>query len=139
MSREMQSSHSHSFPFLSSAPMPVVSSSAPVPVIFFYNHNSPSSHFSFSNSSNSSASSFLQFPDRVLPRLPPFAFGEREILPASWDTAAVGEIPLQLYRHQRLRRAMGELPSHIILPQRYRCQSRALLNKAVVRVSFAVV
>ena len=65
----------------------------------------------------------------MLPRLPPFAFGEREILPASWDTAAAGEIPLQLYRHQRLRRAVGELPSHIILPPALSVPKQSLVEQ----------
>ena len=51
------------------------------------------------------------FSDRALPFLPPIVFGIDEILPASWVATAVGEIPLQLYRRQRIRRALGDLPA----------------------------
>ena len=51
------------------------------------------------------------FSDRALPFLPPIGFGVDEILPASWVATAVSEIPLQLYRRQRIRRALGDLPA----------------------------
>ena len=51
------------------------------------------------------------FSDRALPSLPPIVFGVDEILPASWVATAVGEISLQLYRRQRIRRALGDLPA----------------------------
>ena len=57
--------------------------------------------------------SVFNFPTRVLPQLPPLIFGAQECLPRHRAGTAAGSLPvqLQLYRRQRIRRALGLLPA----------------------------
>ena len=54
--------------------------------------------------------------DRISPLIPPFAFSVDGILPVNYDASAVGDLPIHLYRRQRLLRALGCLPSGVELP-----------------------
>ena len=54
--------------------------------------------------------------DRIFPLIPPFAFSVDGILPVNYDASAVGDLPIHLYRRQRLLRALGCLPSGVELP-----------------------
>ena len=58
----------------------------------------------------------MQEGGRVLPRIPPVAFGAREVLPVNWNEAVPGDVPISVYRRQRLLRALGCLPTGVILP-----------------------
>ena len=127
MSREMQSSHSHSFPFLSSVPVPVV----------FYNHNSPCSHFLIRRI-------HLPHPFCNFPTVCYHAC--RLSLLASVKSCQLPGIRLQWGRSRCSCIATrdcgvrwGSCPRTSFYPQLYLCRNRALLSKAVVRVSFAVV
>ena len=54
--------------------------------------------------------------DRLLPSLPPLLFKNDEVAPKSADEAAFADVPIQCYRRQRLRRALGVLPRGLLLP-----------------------
>jgi len=70
-----------------------------------------------SNSNNSSRQFFSPvFNDRILPSIPPFLFGENDVVPACHTPDSLGSIPLSVYRQRRLMRACGILPSTVSLP-----------------------
>jgi len=53
---------------------------------------------------------------RIRPSIPPLVFGADEVLPVNYDASPVGAFPISLYRHQRLLRAFGSLPTGVRLP-----------------------
>ena len=91
------------------------------------NSTSSSSSPSFSPSSaglSASPSSTLPGPSplresRLLPDLPPFMYGATDVLPADTATTRMDDVPVQIYRRQRLLRALGLLPpQRVLLPGR---------------------
>ena len=58
----------------------------------------------------------MQKGGRDLPRIPPGAFGAREMFPVNWNEAVTGDVPISVYRRQKLRRALDCLPAGVIMP-----------------------
>ena len=71
----------------------------------------------------------MQEGGRSLPRIPPVAFGAREVLPVNWNEVVPGGVHVSVYRRQRLLRALGCLPVGVIC----RLRSLDLLEGVLLR------
>ena len=76
---------------------------------------SSSPNASFSGPSSSSNSFPLVFAQRTSLVIPPLVYLADDFLPARFDASVLGDVPVQLYRHQRLKRALGVLPFGVSL------------------------
>jgi exonuclease III len=102
---------------------------------------------STSNSGNHLPPS-LAFPDRLLPRLPPFTFQANEFLPRGHDPQLChnflqDDIPIGIFRNRRLRRALGlDVAAPIGTPSRTRpppATTRDRCNTGQFRGDFACI
>jgi len=87
---------------------------------FFNFPNSSSSNSSYSsnfpNSLSAQQFSFSSVLGETRPRIPPLVFGAREVLLLTFDAAPSGSAPISLFRRHRVLRALGCLPTGVVLP-----------------------
>ena len=84
----------------------------------FTNSSSSNSSYSsnFPNSLSAQQFSFSSVLGETRPRTPPLVFGAHEVLPLTFDAASSGSAPISLFRRQRVLRALGCLPTGVVLP-----------------------